>query len=88
VDRQVVVVTHLPQIACFADLHVRVRKRDSVATLEVLDDLERVTELSRMLAGLETSEHGGSHAEELLAEAARSRDETRRPVAAVDPAAG
>jgi DNA repair protein RecN (Recombination protein N) len=90
VDRQVVVVTHLPQIACFADLHVRVRKRDGVATLEVLDDLERVTELSRMLAGLETSEHGGSHAEELLAEAARSRHQaaTRRPVAAVDPAAG
>jgi DNA repair protein RecN (Recombination protein N) len=72
-DRQVVVVTHLPQIACFADLHVRVRKHDGAATLEVLDDLERVRELSRMLAGLETSEHGGSHAEELLEEAARSR---------------
>jgi DNA repair protein RecN (Recombination protein N) len=90
VDRQVVVVTHLPQIACFADLHVRVRKRGGVATLEVLDDPERVTELSRMLAGLETSEHGGSHAEELLAEAARSRHKVaaRRPVAAADPAAG
>ena len=72
-DRQVVVVTHLPQIACFADLHVRVRKQDGTARLDVLDDLERVRELSRMLAGLETSEHGGSHAEELLAEAARTR---------------
>jgi DNA repair protein RecN (Recombination protein N) len=71
--RQVVVVTHLPQIACFGDLHVRVRKQDGVAGLQVLDDHERVRELSRMLAGLETSEHGGSHAEELLAEAARSR---------------
>jgi DNA repair protein RecN (Recombination protein N) len=88
-DRQVVVVTHLPQIACFADLHVRVHKRDGVATLEVLDDAERIRELSRMLAGLETSEHGGSHAEELLAEAARSRAATgrvRRPVPAADPA--
>jgi DNA repair protein RecN (Recombination protein N) len=71
--RQVVVVTHLPQIACFADLHVRVRKQDGRAQLDVLDDIERVRELSRMLAGLESSEHGGSHAEELLAEAARSR---------------
>jgi len=82
--RQVVVVTHLPQIACFADLHVRVRKHDGVALVDVLDDRERVRELSRMLAGLETSEHGGSHAEELLAEAAR----TRRDVAVGAAGAG
>jgi DNA repair protein RecN (Recombination protein N) len=73
--RQVVVVTHLPQIACFADRHVRVRKEDGLARLDVLDDRERIPELSRMLAGLEASEHGASHAEELLAEAARSRQE-------------
>ena len=71
--RQVVVVTHLPQIACFADQHVRVRKEEGVAQLDVLEDRERIPELSRMLAGLEVSEHGASHAEELLAEAARSR---------------
>ena len=71
--RQVVVVTHLPQIACFADRHVRVRKEDGLARLDVLDDRERIPELSRMLAGLEASEHGASHAKELLAEAARSR---------------
>jgi DNA repair protein RecN (Recombination protein N) len=71
--RQVVVVTHLPQIACFADQHVRVRKEEGVARLDVLEDRERIPELSRMLAGLEASEHGASHAEELLAEAARSR---------------
>jgi DNA repair protein RecN (Recombination protein N) len=71
--RQVVVVTHLPQIACFADQHVRVRKDEGMAQLDVLDDRERIPELSRMLAGLEGSEHGASHAEELLAEAARSR---------------
>ena len=74
VTRQVVVVTHLPQIACFADRHVRVRKDDGLAQLDVLDDQERIRELSRMLAGLEASEHGASHAEELLAEAARSRE--------------
>ncbi len=71
--RQVLVVTHLPQIACFADRHVRVRKQDGSATIEVLDDDERIRELSRMLAGLERSEHAVSHAEELLAEAARAR---------------
>jgi len=71
--RQVLVVTHLPQIACFADLHVRVRKEDGEAIAEVLDDRERPMELSRMLAGMEASEHALSHAEELLDEAARVR---------------
>lgn len=84
-ERQVVVVTHLPQIACFADLHLRVRKEEGSATVESLDGLERVDELSRMLAGLETSEHGGSHAEELLAEAARSRGATAPAIPATDP---
>jgi DNA repair protein RecN (Recombination protein N) len=73
--RQVLVVTHLPQIACFADLHVRVRKRDGAATAHALDDHDRVSELSRMLAGMETSSHALSHAEELLGEAARVRAE-------------
>jgi DNA repair protein RecN (Recombination protein N) len=86
-ERQVVVVTHLPQIACFADLHLRVRKDGGTATVESLDGLERVDELSRMLAGLETSEHGGSHAEELLAEAARSRGATPPAIPATDPPA-
>jgi len=72
--RQVLVVTHLPQIACFADRHVRVRKDDGLATVDVLDDRGRVVELSRMLAGMETSEHALSHAEELLDEAARVRE--------------
>jgi DNA repair protein RecN (Recombination protein N) len=72
-DRQVLVVTHLPQIACFADLHVRVSKRDSVATAQILDDNERVVELSRMLAGLTDSQGALTHAEELLSEAARVR---------------
>jgi hypothetical protein len=55
--------------------------------VESLDGLERVDELSRMLAGLETSEHGGSHAEELLAEAARSRGATGPAIPATDPPA-
>jgi DNA repair protein RecN (Recombination protein N) len=72
-DRQVVVVTHLPQIASFADRHIRVRKRRGAASIEVLDDDARVDELSRMLAGLPGSETAAAHAEELMAEAGRAR---------------
>ena len=71
--RQVIVVTHLPQIACFADLHVRVRKPEGVASAEPLDDDDRIRELSRMLAGLEESRAAEIHAQELLAIAARAR---------------
>jgi DNA repair protein RecN (Recombination protein N) len=69
--RQVVVVTHLPQIASFADRHIRVRKDDGTASVEVLDDAQRVEELSRMLAGLPGSDTAAAHAEELLSEAGR-----------------
>jgi DNA repair protein RecN (Recombination protein N) len=68
-DRQVIVVTHLPQIACFADRHVRVEKAGGRASIRVLDDDERVRELSRMLAGLTDAQGAVAHAEELLAAA-------------------
>jgi DNA repair protein RecN (Recombination protein N) len=72
-DAQVLVVTHLPQVAAFADRHVVVTKASdgSVTTsgLTVLDDEGRVRELSRMLAGLEDSDTARAHAEELLATA-------------------
>ncbi|WP_042374417.1 DNA repair protein RecN [Streptacidiphilus neutrinimicus] len=70
---QVVVVTHLPQVAAFADRHLVVEKTvDGTVTrsgVKTLTDEERVRELSRMLAGLEDSELGRAHAEELLAAA-------------------
>jgi DNA repair protein RecN (Recombination protein N) len=69
-SRQVLVVTHLPQIACFADRHLRVAKDAGVATVQVLDDAERVAEISRMLSGLPDSDAAATHAEELLAQAA------------------
>ncbi len=73
---QVVVVTHLPQVAAFADRHVVVAKSSdgSVTTsgLGVLDDEGRVRELSRMLAGLEGSDTAQAHAQELLATARRT----------------
>ncbi|HWG62613.1 MAG TPA: DNA repair protein RecN [Streptosporangiaceae bacterium] len=82
---QVIVVTHLPQVAAFADTHLMVEKADdgSVTRSGVtrLDDARRVTELSRMLAGLEDSEFGRAHAGELLAAAAAEREAAgaRRP---------
>jgi DNA repair protein RecN (Recombination protein N) len=74
---QVIVVTHLPQVAAFADTHLVVEKADdgSVTRSGVarLEQAGRVRELSRMLAGLEDSEFGRAHAEELLAAAAVER---------------
>jgi DNA repair protein RecN (Recombination protein N) len=70
-DRQVLVVTHLPQIACFADRHLSVAKNEGVAIVDVLDDAERIAELSRMLAGMAESAGAVSHAQELLDEAIR-----------------
>jgi DNA repair protein RecN (Recombination protein N) len=74
---QVIVVTHLPQVAAFADNHLVVEKAsDGTVTrsgVRRLDDSGRVRELSRMLAGLEDSELGQAHAEELLAAAAAER---------------
>jgi DNA repair protein RecN (Recombination protein N) len=72
-NHQVLVVTHLPQVAAFADQHLVVVK-DSDGTVTTsgvrrLDETERARELSRMLAGLEGSELGIAHAEELLATA-------------------
>jgi DNA repair protein RecN (Recombination protein N) len=74
---QVIVVTHLPQVAAFADTHLVVEKADdgSVTRSGVihLDRGSRVRELSRMLAGLEDSELGQAHAEELLGLATAER---------------
>jgi DNA repair protein RecN (Recombination protein N) len=74
---QVVVVTHLPQVAAFADRHVVVVKSDdgtvTTSGLIVLDDEGRVRELSRMLAGMEDSDTALAHAEELLASAQEAR---------------
>ena len=68
------VVTHLPQVAAFADRHVVVHKQsDGTVTtsgLVVLDDEAREQELSRMLAGVEESDSARAHARELLDTAA------------------
>ena len=70
-------MTHLPQIAAFADRQFTVTKRDGTARVALLDPEARIAELSRMLSGLPGSESAAVHAEELLAEAGRARDAAR-----------
>jgi DNA repair protein RecN (Recombination protein N) len=80
-DAQVVVVTHLAQVAAFADRHLVVRKSDdgvvTSSNVAVLDDEERLQELSRMMGGDASSAAGLEHARELLDQAAALRDGPR-----------
>lgn len=75
-NAQVLAVTHLPQVAAFADHHFRVLKDDdghiTSSTVVRLDPDDRVDELARMLAGQEASDSAQAHARELL-DLARSR---------------
>lgn len=78
---QVIVVTHLPQVAAYADAHLVVegvsgrddgkKARAKSSGVRRLDDDDRVAELARMLAGLGESDSGRAHARDLL-DAARS----------------
>lgn len=68
--RQVIVVTHLPQIACFAGHHFSVRKIErgqrTEVVIEKLDREGRIEELTRMLGGGESASPAYRHAQELL----------------------
>lgn len=74
---QVLVVTHLPQVAAWADAHINVVKATGEETghnapisgVERLDDAQRAAELARMLAGQDESEVALAHARELIASA-------------------
>jgi len=73
-SRQVLVVTHLPQVAAHADAQFSVEKSGedlAVSTIRTLDDDERVIELSRMLSGSPDSDAARAHAAELLSSAGR-----------------
>ena len=78
---QVIVVTHLPQVAAFADRHLLVAKDAAGAVttsgVRVVEDAERSRELARMLAGMPDSDLGVAHAEELLAVAAAEKSAAR-----------
>jgi DNA repair protein RecN (Recombination protein N) len=70
--RQVICVTHLPQVAAYGSRHYSVERNGTTASIEEVDGPRRVEEISRMLAGMGASEKGKSHAKELLAAAAGS----------------
>jgi DNA repair protein RecN (Recombination protein N) len=67
---QVLCVTHLPQIACFADHHYRVEKREqrgrTVAAIEELDRAARMQEVGRMLSGQKLTPEALKQAEQLI----------------------
>jgi len=63
---QVIVVTHLPQVAAYADTHLVVETAGDASEVRRLDREQRVAELARMLAGLGESDTGRAHAAELL----------------------
>ncbi|MGH3767314.1 MAG: DNA repair protein RecN [Pseudonocardiaceae bacterium] len=78
-SHQVVVVTHLPQVAAYADRHLVVDKATFATGLtrsgvRELDEVARVSELARMLAGLDDTDTGRAHAEELLMSAVADKN--------------
>ena len=70
-SRQVLCITHLPQVAAQATHHLRVRKREadngSLTALDVIGGKERVEEIARMLGGVEVTDRTLAHAREMLA---------------------
>jgi DNA repair protein RecN (Recombination protein N) len=70
---QVLVVSHLPQIAAFADRHIALRRTQDGVAVDVVTAGRRVAEISRMLAGLESSSLARAHAGELIELAGRER---------------
>lgn len=69
-DSQVIVVTHLPQVAAYANNHLKVVKTEYTNTIETevmhLNHDERINEIARMLSGMSDSSFGQAHAAELI----------------------
>jgi DNA repair protein RecN (Recombination protein N) len=69
-DRQVIAITHLPQIAVFADVHLRVTKtvkdERTTVSIETLDSKRRSAEIARMLSGATPTKQATAHADDLL----------------------
>ncbi|HEX2130477.1 MAG TPA: DNA repair protein RecN [Actinophytocola sp.] len=80
-SHQVIVVTHLPQVAAFADRHLVVDKQAkggvNSSDVRMVADKDRVVELARMLAGMDSTETGRAHAEELLTAAEKDKQSTK-----------
>lgn len=80
---QVIAVTHLAQVAAFADTHLVVHKDTAapesgvVSGVREVDASDRVTELARMLAGMEDTDTGLAHADELLERAREAKSQVQ-----------
>jgi DNA repair protein RecN (Recombination protein N) len=87
--RQVLCITHLPQIACRGESHLVVSKAvdegRTVSRVRLLDDVAREGELARMLGGREITATTLSHAKEMLARAREARDAARALPATTTP---
>ena len=74
-DRQVILITHLPQIASFADSHFKISKKvennRTVNVLECLDPENRVKEIAKMMSGEKESSIALTHAREMLSKAGK-----------------
>lgn len=74
-SRQVLCVTHLPQIAAFGDRHIHVSKHElkgrTETAVEVLQGARRDEEMARMLGGDAVSDHARAHAREMISDASR-----------------
>jgi DNA repair protein RecN (Recombination protein N) len=70
-SRQVLVITHLPQVAALGTHHLRVSKAlvngQTLSTIAVLDEESRIQEVARMLGGIEITDTTRQHAKEMLA---------------------
>lgn len=80
-NKQVICVTHLPQVACMADRHFYIDKQveagGAITQVHVLSGKERVNEMARMLGGVEVTEKTKQHAAEML-RLAEERKQTGR----------
>lgn len=72
-DRQILCVTHLPQVASQAHRHLRVDKltdgRSTETRIEILDEGSRIDEIARMLGGIDITSQTRKHAEEMIQQA-------------------
>lgn len=69
-NKQVICITHLPQIACFADRHLfinkYIEKNKTKINISILSEQEKIQEISRMLSGRKESDISLMHAKELI----------------------
>jgi len=80
-DKQVICITHLAQIACFAQTHLLINKyvenNKTKINISVLDKQEKIQEISRMLSGSRDSDISLKHAEELINQGIKIKSELK-----------